>query len=76
MYTPLESYEERITPDLIKKVQAELRRIREETGEEKESIIVTPINFNLDFPYVASNVPLETVEIPDEFGLTNTVKKL
>jgi myosin-5 len=71
MYTPLESYEEKLNRTFINKVVEKLKEIRRTELNETQNVLTldTKKPFSVYIPFNPSNISLETIEIPDQLGL-------
>lgn len=71
MYTPLESYEEKLNRTFINKVVETLKDIRKFELNDAQQILTldTKKPFSVYIPFNPSNISLETIEIPDQLGL-------
>ncbi|CAF0777038.1 unnamed protein product [Brachionus calyciflorus] len=77
-YTPLESFEEKLSRQFIDKVTDKLKEIRkmEQNSVQQVLVIDTQKQFPVCIPFNPSNIGLETIEIPDAIGLAPYVKKI
>lgn len=71
MYTPLESYEEKLNRTFINKVVEELRNLRKYELNETQQVLTldTKKPFSVYIPFNPSSIRLESIEIPDQLDL-------
>ncbi len=71
LYSPLETYEEKLTRQFIDKVTNNLKELRsmENNSAQQELILDTKKHFAVSIPFNPSNIGLETIEMPEMFGL-------
>jgi myosin-5 len=71
LYTPLESYEDKLTRTFIDKVTSHLKELRkmESNAEQQVLIIDTKKQFPISIPFNPSSIGLESIEIPDQLDL-------
>ncbi|KAI5718008.1 hypothetical protein M8J77_014902 [Diaphorina citri] len=63
LYTPADDYEERISQSFIHLIQ---EKLKERPQSEQSTLLMdTKFNFSVRFPFSASNIQLEHIEIPD-----------
>ena len=75
-YTPLDEMEERVTPSFVRKIQAKLAE-RAATENNQELLMPSRINTAIKFPFCASNIALEELEIPEFYnGLNAMLRKM
>ena len=75
-YTPLDEMEERVTPAFVRKIQAKLAE-RAQKENNQELLMPARLNWVIKFPFCASNIALEEVEIPDIYnGLNAMLRKM
>ena len=75
-YTPLDEMEERVTPAFVRKIQAKLAE-RAQKENNQELLMPARLNGVIKFPFCASNIALEEVEIPDIYnGLNAMLRKM
>lgn len=72
LYTPVETYEEKLTRQFIDKVTNTLKELRkyESNNVQQNLIIDTQVQFPVCIPFNPSNIGLETIEIPEQLGLS------
>ncbi len=72
MYTPLESYEEKLNRTFINKVVETLKDLRKFELNEIQQVLTldTKKPFSVYIPFNPSNISLESIEIPESLGLT------
>ena len=68
LYTPLDSYEEKLTRQFIDKVTNNLKQLRatENNAEQQVLIIDTKKQFSVCIPFNPSSIGLESIEIPEQ----------
>ena len=78
MYTPIETYEEKLTRQFIDKVTNNLKDIRKnESNTAQQTLILdTQKQFAVCIPFNPSNIGLETIELPDQLNLNGLLKKI
>lgn len=71
LYTPLEAYDEKLSRQFIDKVTNSLKDIRKLENNTVQQILIldTKKHFPVYIPFNPSNISLETIEIPEQFGL-------
>lgn len=71
LYTPLETYEEKLNRSFIDKVTNALKEARrlESNNTQQILIIDTQKQFPVTIPFNPSNIGLETIEVPEPMGL-------
>jgi myosin-5 len=71
LYTPLDSYEEKLTRTFIDKVTSNLKELRkfESNAEQQVLIIDTKRQFPISIPFNPSSIGLESIEIPEQLDL-------
>jgi myosin-5 len=71
LYTPLDSYEEKLTRQFIDNVTNNLKELRkmESNTEQQVLIIDTKKQFSVCIPFNPSNIGLESIEIPEQLNL-------
>lgn len=71
MYTPLESYEEKLNRSFINKVVETLKDLRKYELNDAQQVLTldTKKPFSVYIPFNPSNISLETIEIPEQLGL-------
>lgn len=75
-YTPLDEMEERVTPSFVRKIQAKLAD-RAATENNQELLMPSRISTAIKFPFCASNIALEELEIPEFYnGLNAMLRKM
>uniref|UniRef100_A0A8D8YUP2 Unconventional myosin-Va n=3 Tax=Cacopsylla melanoneura TaxID=428564 RepID=A0A8D8YUP2_9HEMI len=63
LYTPADDYEERISQSFIHMIQ---EKLKERPQSEQSTLLMdTKFNFSVRFPFSASNIQLEHIEMPD-----------
>jgi len=68
--------EERVTPAFVRKIQAKLAE-RAQNENNQELLMPSRMNGAIKFPFCASNIALEEVEIPDVYnGLNAMLRKM
>jgi myosin-5 len=82
LYTS-DEYEGRLSTTIIRNVQNRLKERRKEELEKQQAegkasqlLMDTKHLFAVKFPFNPSSIGLETIEIPESFGLSNLVKRL
>lgn len=72
LYTPIETYEEKLNRSFIDKVTNTLKELRkfESSNVQQNLIIDTQKQFPVCIPFNPSNIGLETIEVPEPLGLT------
>lgn len=71
LYSPLEAYEEKLTRQFIDKVTNKLKELRQTENNLAQQVLIldTKKHFSVYIPFNPSNIGLETIEIPEQFGL-------
>ncbi|XP_024080468.1 unconventional myosin-Va [Cimex lectularius] len=77
LYTPVDSYEEKVSESFIRKIQERLKERKSVDGTHRENILMMDAqkSFPLEFPFNPSSIRLEDIEIPDVLHLP-MLKKL
>jgi myosin-5 len=72
LYTPLEAYEEKLTRQFIDKVTNKLKELRQMEIDSVQQLLIidTKKHFSVYIPFNPSNIGLETIELPEQFGLS------
>jgi myosin-5 len=71
LYTPMETYEEKLTRQFIDKVTDNLKELRkfEQNSVQQVLILDTQKPFSVCIPFNPSNIGLETIELPEQLNL-------
>jgi myosin-5 len=71
LYTPLETYEEKLTRQFIDKVTNTLKELRKFETQQSQQVLIldTQKQFPVCIPFNPSNIGLETIELPDQLSL-------
>ena len=71
LYTPVDSYEEKLTHSFIDKVTNELKEQRKnELHDAQQTVIIdTQVTLPIMIPFNPSTIGLETIEVPEQFNL-------
>jgi myosin-5 len=72
LYTPVEAYEEKLTRQFIDKVTNSLKEIRKFESNSVQQVLIldTQKQFPVCIPFNPSSIALETIELPDQLGLS------
>lgn len=71
LYTPMETYEEKLNRQFIDKVTDALKELRKLESNNAQQVLIfdTQKLFPVYIPFNPSNIGLETIEIPEQMGL-------
>lgn len=69
LYTPVDEYETRVNVSLIRSVARHLEKTRDASAAAQPLLVNTKTTAAVTFPFTASHVPLETLQLPDALQL-------
>ena len=69
LYTPHDDFEERVTPQFVRLIQAKLKERQDKENEQQITLLMdTKFSYAVKFPFSPSKIQLEELEVPEIYN--------